>query len=81
MAMSFARNSVLALCVFVVVVILIYTNLEFADPVTEYIAFVVTTDFSVQPILEKVGFAAKWASLNLESLFQGWAGSEVTVGW
>ena len=79
MAQGFTRNSVLAFCVFVAIVILAYTNVEFAEPITEYVAFVVTTDFSVQPILQKIGFATKWDSWNWGSLFEGW--SEVTAGW
>ncbi|NLL47877.1 MAG: hypothetical protein GX249_04765 [Firmicutes bacterium] len=81
MAESVARNAVLALCVFVVVVVLAYTNLEFAEPVTEYVEFVVTTDFSVQPFLERTGLAAKWDSLNLGSFLQGWSGADITTGW
>ena len=79
MAKSFVRNSVLALSIFVVVLILVYTNVEFAEPVTEYVSFVVTTNFSVQPILQKVGFAEEWGTWDLRSLFQGW--SETTSGW
>ncbi len=79
MAKSFVRNSVLALGIFVVVLILVYTNVEFAEPVTEYVSFVVTTNFSVQPILQKVGFAEEWGTWDLGSLFQGW--SETTSGW
>lgn len=78
MAKSFVRNSVLALGIFVVVLILVYTNVEFAEPVTEYVSFVVTTNFSVQPILQKVGFAEEWGTWDLGSLFQGW--SETTSG-
>ncbi len=81
MVEDLARNAILALCVFLVVVVLAYTNLDFAEPVTEYVEFVVSTDFSVQPILKKTGLAEKWDSLNLGSLFQGWSSSEVTVGW
>ncbi len=79
MAKSFVRNSVLALGIFVVVLILVYTNVEFAEPITEYVSFVVTTNFSVQPILQKVGFAEEWGTWDLGSLFQGW--SETTSGW
>lgn len=78
MAKSFVRNSVLALGIFVVVLILVYTNVEFAEPITEYVSFVVTTNFSVQPILQKVGFAEEWGTWDLGSLFQGW--SETTSG-
>ncbi|HHT69601.1 MAG TPA: hypothetical protein VJZ70_03980 [Limnochordia bacterium] len=79
MAKSFIRNLVMALSIFVVVMILAYTNVEFAEPVTEYVSFVVSTNFSVQPILEKVGFEQKWDTWDLGSLFEGW--SEATSGW
>lgn len=79
MTKSFLRNSVLALSVFVVVAILAYANIEFAEPLTEYVSFVVTTDFSVQPFLQKVGLAEKWDTWDLGSLFEGW--SEATSGW
>ncbi|HBG01506.1 MAG TPA: hypothetical protein DDW87_08040 [Firmicutes bacterium] len=79
MAKSFVRNSVLALAVFVLMAILVYANVEFAEPVTEYVSFVVTTNFSVQPFLQRVGFTEKWESWDLGSLFEGW--SEATFGW
>lgn len=79
MTKSFVRNSVLVLSVFMVVAILSYSNVEFAEPLTEYVSFVVTTDFSVQPFLQKLGLAEKWETLNFGSLFEGW--SEATYGW
>ncbi len=79
MAKSFVQNSILALCVFVIVATLVYANVEFAEPVTEYVSYVVTTNFSVQPMLQKVGFAEKWAAWDLGSIFEGW--SEATSGW
>lgn len=79
MAKGFVRNLVLALGVFLVMAVLVYSNVEFAEPITEYVAFVVTTDFSVQPFLQRVGLAEKWDSWDLGSLFEGW--SEATLGW
>ena len=78
MAKSFVRNLVLALGVFLVMAVLVYSNVEFAEPITEYVAFVVTADFSVQPFLQRVGLAEKWDSWDLGSLFEGW--SEATLG-
>jgi hypothetical protein len=78
-AKSFVRNSVLALSIFVIVLILVYANVEITEPVTEYVSFVVTTSFSVQPILQKVGFAEEWGTWDFGSLFEGW--SEATPGW
>jgi len=78
-ARTFVRNSIFALSIFVVVLVLVYTNVEFAEPVREYVSFVVTTNFSVQPILQKVGFTEEWGSWNLGSLLEGW--SEATSGW
>ncbi|NMB02271.1 MAG: hypothetical protein GX971_12265 [Firmicutes bacterium] len=73
MAERFVRNLVFALVIFVVVAILVYTKVEFAEPVTEYLAFVVTTDISIQPILEKVDLAEKLPKWDLESWVKGWS--------
>ena len=59
MANRFARNFVLAISVFLVMAILVYTNLEFAEPVTEYVQFVVSTDFSIKPVLQRVSLFQK----------------------
>lgn len=68
----------LALGIFVVMAVLAYTNVEFAEPITEYVSFVVTTNFSVEPILQKVGFTQKWATWDLGPFFEGW--SQATSG-
>ncbi len=79
MPKSFLKKSVLALSFFLVVAIMAYANIEFAEPITEYVSFVVTTDFSVQPFLQKLGLEEKLDTWNLGSLFEGW--SEATFGW
>jgi len=73
------RNFLLALTVFLVMVVLVHTNLEIAQPVTEYVSFVVSTNFSVQPILQKVGFTQGWSTWDFGSLLEGW--SEAAFGW
>lgn len=77
MAERFVRNLVLALVIFAIVASLVYSNLEFAEPVTEYVAYVVSTHLSVQPILEKMDLAEKLP--DWQSLLEGW--SEATSGW
>ncbi|MDI9485503.1 MAG: hypothetical protein QM372_08590 [Bacillota bacterium] len=73
------RNSLFALTVFLVIAVLVQTNLEFAQPVTEYVSFVVSTNFSVRPILNMAGFTERWDALDFGSLLEGW--SEATFGW
>lgn len=73
MANRFARNFVLAISVFLVMAILVYTNLEFAEPVTEYVQFVVSTDFSFKPVLERVGLLQKLANWDLGALRESWS--------
>lgn len=79
MTSNLIRNSILALGIFVVVAVLVYTNMEFAAPITEYVSYVVTTDFSIQPIIQRTGVAEGWETWNLDSLLQAW--SKVSFGW
>ena len=46
-------------------------------PVTEYVSYVVTTDLSLQPILERMILAEKLP--QWQSWLKGW--TEVTSGW
>lgn len=78
MAERFVRNLVLALVMFVLVAVLVFTKVEFAEPVTEYVSFVVTTDISIQPILERMDFAERLPQLDLGSWLKGW--SNTTAG-
>lgn len=73
MARRFARNSILAIGVFLIMAILVYTNLDFAEPVTEYVQFVVSTDFSFKPVLERVGLLQKLANWDLGALRESWS--------
>ena len=79
MAERFVRNSLLVAFVFVLITVLVYTKMEFAEPVTEYVSFVVSTDISIEPILKRVDFTEKLPIWNLDSWLKGWA--EVTSGW
>ncbi len=72
MANRFARNFVLAISVFLVMAILVYTNLEFAEPVTEYVQFVVSTDFSIKPVLQRVSLFQKLADWDFRALREIW---------
>lgn len=79
MADRLIRNFVLALGIFIVVTVLVYMNVEFAEPVTDYVSFVVNTNFSIQPILEKMDIQQKWATWDIGSLLRDW--SEAPFGW
>lgn len=73
MARRFARNSVLALGVFLLMAVLVYTNLDFAEPVKEYVQFVVSTDFTLKPVLQRVGFLEKLAQWDLGAWRENWS--------
>lgn len=75
MAERLIRNSLLALFIFVVVATLVYTKVEFAEPITEYVSFVVTTNISIQPILEKFDLTERVPNWDLESWVKGWSHS------
>lgn len=78
MAKRFVRHFGLALGIFIVMAVLVYTNVEIAHPVTEYVAFVVTTDFPFQPIFEQTTLFQRLANWNLDSWFDR---SAVGSGW
>lgn len=65
MARRFAQNSVLAIGFFLIIAILVYTNLDLAEPVKDYVQFVVSTDFALKPVLEKTGILEKLAQWDL----------------
>ncbi len=73
MAKRFARNSALAISVFLIMSILVYTNLEFAEPVKEYVEFVVSTDFSFKPVLHRVGLFQELADWDFEAFLEIWS--------
>lgn len=79
MAKRFVRNLLVAVGVFLIMVILVQTNVKFAEPITEYVSFVVATDFSVQPFVEKVGFLQKLANWDLGAWFDSW--TQASSGW
>ena len=58
-AERFVRHLVLAAVIFAVMAVLVYSDLELVQPVTEYVNFVVTTDISLQPILERLALSEK----------------------
>ncbi|HPT83780.1 MAG TPA: hypothetical protein PLM25_07810 [Limnochordia bacterium] len=77
MAERFIRDLIFAAVIFVVVAVLVYSNLELVQPVTEYVNYVVTTDISFQPVLERM---KAWDKLPQ---WQSWLKelTEVTSGW
>jgi hypothetical protein len=76
-AERFVRHSILAAVVFLIVAILVYSNWELVEPVTDYVNYVVTTDISIQPILERIDLAEKLP--EWQSWLKEW--TEVTSGW
>lgn len=79
MAQRFVRNMLVAVGVFIIMALLVYTNVELAEPVTDYVAFVVATDFSFQPLVEQVGFLQKLATFDLRNWLDSW--TQATSGW
>jgi len=77
MAERFARHLLLAAVIFVAMAALVYSNMELVLPVTEYVSYVVTTDLSLQPILERMNLAEKLP--QWQSWLKGW--TEATSGW
>lgn len=73
------RNLVVVLGVFLFLAVLLQTNLDFTEPITEYVTFVITTDFSMQAIIENFGFLEKLTELNPGSWFESWI--PVSSGW
>lgn len=78
MARRFARNSALAIGVFLLMAILVSTNLNFAEPIKEYVQFVITTDFTLEPVLQRVGFLDKLAQWDLGAWRESWSPN---LGW
>ena len=71
MALRFFRNMVFVLCVLLVVGFLCYLNLPVTQPIEEYLAFVVSTDFSIAPVLEKLNTVETLGNWDLSTLMQG----------
>jgi len=76
-AERFIRDLILAAVIFVVVAVLVYSDLEVVQPVTEYVNYVVTTDISLQPFLERMELAEKLP--RWQSWLKGL--TEATAGW
>ncbi|NLJ80153.1 MAG: hypothetical protein GX335_03905 [Firmicutes bacterium] len=67
MVKPFWRDLIIVACTFLLIFGLIQTDLEFVKPLREYVLFVVATNFSFRPILEKVPFLQKLGNWDLRS--------------
>lgn len=77
MAERFVRHLVFAAVIFAVIAALVYSELELVRPVTEYVNYVVTTDISLQPLLERIDLAERLP--QWQTWLKGW--TEITAGW
>lgn len=72
MAERFIRDLVLVLGIILVMAVVIYLDIEYIEPVKDYLSFIVSTDFSLQPVLNKVAFLQPIAEWDLGSWFRTW---------
>ncbi|MDI9441992.1 MAG: hypothetical protein GX101_08340 [Firmicutes bacterium] len=72
MAERFVRDLVLVLGIIVIAAVLINIDHAVLEPVKEYLSFVVSTDFSWQPVLNKIAFLQPLAQWDLESWLNSW---------
>lgn len=72
MSREFLRNLAVAVSVFLLVAVVVYTNLTAVEPITEYVEYVVSTDFSLKPVLAKSSLFQKVANWNFEPLIETW---------
>lgn len=72
MAWRFIRNAFFALIIFLVIGLITRINLPVTQPVEEYIAFVISTNLSLEPVTEQLGkvsqLVGQW---DLSALVQG----------
>ncbi len=68
----FVRDLVLALGIILVMAVLVYVDVEFVEPVKDYVSFIVSTDFSFQPVLNRVEFLQPIAEWDLGTWFKAW---------
>lgn len=79
MARRIARDFFLAASVFLVIAALFYFDYGFTEAVKDYVSFVVSTDFSFQPFLERTSFLRKIADWDLGTLLEDW--HLLSPGW
>ncbi|MGI6149188.1 MAG: hypothetical protein GX195_00220 [Firmicutes bacterium] len=72
MAWRFLRNALFALIIFLVIGLISRIDLPVTQPVEEYLAFVIITDLSLEPVAEQLNrvtqLVGKW---DLSTLVQG----------
>jgi hypothetical protein len=79
-AWRFFRNILFALCIFLIIGLLCQLNLSVTQPIEEYLAFVVTTDFSIAPVVKKIAsIETLLGNWDLSSLMQGLP--RISTGW
>ncbi|HHT73480.1 MAG TPA: hypothetical protein GX008_07185 [Firmicutes bacterium] len=72
MAWRFIRNALFALIIFLVIGLISRIDLPVTQPVEEYLAFVISTDLSLDPVAEQLGKVGKLVSeWDLSALVQG----------
>ncbi|NLM39084.1 MAG: hypothetical protein GX205_03425 [Firmicutes bacterium] len=72
MAWQFIRNMFFALIIFLVIGLISRIDLPVTQPVEEYIAFVISTDMSLDPVAEKLGRVGElMGQWDLSTLVQG----------
>ncbi|HHY16313.1 MAG TPA: hypothetical protein GX521_09590 [Firmicutes bacterium] len=72
MMQRFIRDLVLALGIILVMAVLVNIDVDFIEPVKDYISFIVSTDFSLEPVLSRVEFLQPIAEWDLGSWFRAW---------
>lgn len=72
MAERFVRDLVLALGTILVMAVMIYVDIDYVEPVKDYVSFIVSTDFSLQPVLKKVDFLRAVAEWDAAAWFKTW---------
>jgi len=74
LAKSFVRKLVVACAVFLFITLLVRLDWPFTRPLQNYVSYVVVTDFSLQPVLQKIPFLEKMAAWDVKSLIQALPG-------
>lgn len=74
MARSFLRNLLIACGVFLFITLVICMDWPFIRPLKEYVSFVVVTDFSFQPVLQRVPLLQNLTAWDLKSFIQALPG-------
>lgn len=72
MGERFLRNLILASFLFLVVIIVAYMSGDVSQSIEEYVVFVISTNFSIEPTFWETGFFRDLTDWNLPSFFEAW---------